>query len=189
MELCYSCHKSPLIPIFPNRDRFNFEKYGLSLSKINNLMSQYSDGVTVGISAKHFGPPMGITRELTNSDIKKCAQIEDGETFSESEYDQVRTGTRCHGCHNGLQRGALNFPSGLSTQLEGGKSLAELFVYHYRIMPPGPFEADKVSLAIFRCITDDYYGDFVSINRGKLNSWLTNDTCFSSSGDSEDKKN
>ena len=175
-ELCYTCHKSPFIPIVPEPDSFNFERFGLSLSQANMLMSQYSGGKYVGITPDHFGPGMGIRRNLTKAEIIECSQELD---FSPDEFQQIREGVKCQSCHDGHQRGILNFPSGLSHQVTKTDSLVELFVHNYQLMPPTMDELNsKVRKGIFQCLVYDYYGDFQSVDKGRLTRWLANDQCF-----------
>lgn len=169
MENCYSCHKSPFIPIYPDADTFDFQKIGDRLTAANALMSKYGTAVYVGINSEEYGPPMG----LTASSISECQA-------SQSISAETRANLNCADCHNGHDRGSLNFPSGLDSQLPGSTSLVKLFVQKFGLMPPmhqnlKPEERE----AILKCLVNDYYGDFNDIHKGRLNKWLLQEDCHS----------
>lgn len=175
MELCYSCHKSPLIPIVPEKSTFDYIRYGLSLAKANAIMSQYGNAEYFGIDPTNYGPGIGIEKNLEPDAIEECAGASD---FTREELKQIQLALKCQNCHNGQHRGLLNFPSGLDHQISKSKSLVHLFMEDYGIMPPlMEKQGDRVQRAIARCLIADYYGDFQDLNKGRFNEWLRNDRC------------
>jgi hypothetical protein len=165
MENCFSCHKSPLITVYPDEGGFNFKKFGERLTRLNNIMSTYSSAKYFGVEESNFGPGMGL------SILSACAKAKAMDNDLEHEFN-------CVDCHNGRVRGVLNFPSGLDLQLPEGTSMVKLFVKDYGIMPPlyHNFSADQRKI-VFECLVEDYYGDFIDPKKGRLNRWLLQADC------------
>lgn len=166
MENCFDCHKSPLIPVYPDRETFDYNQFGARLARVNEIMSGVK-AAYVGLDAENFGPGIGVA----SLEGLACAERVQDKTKIEGYLD-------CNDCHNGKVRGVLNFPSALDLQLPNSTNLVSLFVREYGIMPPthedlSPDERD----VIYQCLIEDFYGDFKDPHKGRFNKWLLQETC------------
>ncbi|MCX6106832.1 MAG: hypothetical protein NTY08_13480 [Proteobacteria bacterium] len=167
MENCYGCHKSPLIPIYPEARTFDLSNDSGRLTSVNEIMSRFANAEHFSIDTEAYGPPMGVER----LESLPCKGWGSGDLASEETV-------RCGDCHNGEVRGKLNFPSGLSIQLPFETSLVHAFVVGYGLMPP-IFQDQPLQQRedIFKCLIEDYYGDFSDPKTGRFNQWLLQEDC------------
>lgn len=176
LENCYFCHKSPFIPIIPKSSTFDYKNFSEALSKANQKMSSYSHGKIGGMDMKAYGPGLGISDPLSLDYLKKCSRMPN---LNPHQISQIKQNIKCGSCHDGNNRGLLNYPSGLSFQIEGTKNLADEYIVNYQTMPPTLENlSPEVRIAISRCLKHNLYGNSSNNYSGKLVRWLKNEVCF-----------
>lgn len=167
MENCYSCHKSALLSIYPDWSNFDHVSMGGRLAKVNQIINTLDNLEPAYFDPTHLGPGMGVS-DLYES---TCADLARKNRMTAEAYD-------CKACHNGTERGALNYPSGLDKQLPDTTSLAKEFVVIHESMPPRYDDIPEgARLRLFQCLVDDYYGKPGSPHKGRLTEWLAGTDC------------
>ncbi|RYZ88506.1 MAG: hypothetical protein EOP04_09235 [Proteobacteria bacterium] len=158
---CYSCHKSPLISIRPDESKFDFAAFGESLKTVNSIMGSYSNAEIVGIEEDDYGPEFGLN-----------ALSE--ETCSNAIHKTRKTAFNCADCHNGSDRGVMNFPSGLDLPLSNHTNFAENFYEGKARLSAAHGDLNGDAL---ECLVQEYYGDFKDVLKGRFNEWLMQPEC------------
>ena len=76
LENCYLCHKSALINIYPEKQRFSESLFGSHLSTVNEKISGYAKAIIAHLDTSEFGPRLGADNEKlqTDSFLKACSK-------------------------------------------------------------------------------------------------------------------
>ena len=177
LENCYDCHKSAVLAITPDPLWFDAARFGDSLKRVNRIIGTAAAAQYVGIDMAAFGPGLGPTAlsSRTPDFVKACS----GNTVTDpARIAVLQRAMSCERCHNGDQRGPLNFPSALRDMPQPfGRSLVDRYITVHKTMPPGATLSDAERTALHRCLKLEYFGG-VAGQPGVLRDWLAQAQCW-----------
>ena len=177
LENCYDCHKSPVLSIRPDPRSFDESRFGDVVKRVNRIIGRYAAAQYAGIDMAAFGPGIGPTdlSSRTPDFIQACS----GNTVTDpARIAVLQQAMSCERCHDGAQRGHLNFPSALREMPQPiGRSLVDRYIAVHKNMPPGVTLSDAERAALYRCIKSEYFGGIAG-QPGVLHDWLAQSECW-----------
>ncbi len=176
LENCYQCHKTPLLPIEPDRADFDEKRFGANVKLVNQLMGDHTDLKYDGLNMDDYGPGLGPVdaKTRTKDFMLSCAG---GKVTDEKRLEVIAKAMNCQNCHDGSQRGVLNYPSAKVKQPTSQKPLTRHYVVDYEKMPPGEKLSQPEREALHECLRRELYGTGDQ-EPGLLRSHLQNKACF-----------
>lgn len=177
LENCYDCHKNSVLPITPNPNHFDKERFGAAVKKVNGIMATYGSLQPEGYDVGAFGPGVGpeVSALRTQEFLRSCTEGK----VAEARLPKIADSMKCAHCHDNKERGLLNFPSAKMRQPITGPLVHDYVVKHKR-MPLGETDlSDAERAALVKCLTAEYYKGFAG-KPGLLQAWLEQESCWTS---------
>ncbi len=170
LENCYLCHKSALISIVPEKERFDPAIFGGALLEVNKKMASYSNAKIALLDTSAFGPALGHGNigGRTKEFIAACSG---GTITTDDSAKKVSEAMNCNSCHDSKSRGQLDFPITLEMEYTG--SLIKRNIMQYKTMPPGAVLTDAEREALVKCTELEYMG--TATEAGEFDKWLLNE--------------
>ena len=148
---CAKCHKSGVLPIFPEAGSLGNGEEG-TLEAVNERFRSYGSPRFGGyLDETKFGPGLGTAGEASRN-----------ERFGPNFNPEVAQAMTCAGCHRLQGLGSLNWPMDdvlISSFIEGGQ------------MPLGSSLKDPDRVTLYSKLVDEYFA-IDDANPGILKSWL-----------------
>lgn len=178
LENCYDCHKHSVLPITPNPNHFDKDRFGPAVRRVNAVMANYRSINPEGFDVEAFGPGIGpeVSPLRTLEFLRNCTEGK----VKEDRLPKIASSMKCASCHNNASRGRLNFPSGKMRQPITNTLVHDYVVKHKR-MPLGETDlSDSERAALVKCLVKEYYTGFDG-KPGLLRAWLEQESCWATS--------
>lgn len=178
LENCYRCHKSAVLPIAPDKSVFDEKRFGEKMRLVNRLMKRHASATLFGSDPESYGPGLGPLNPPSRTDnfMKACAN---GRIADPARLAVIQSAMNCQKCHDGSDRGLLNFPSAKTLQPQSRKTLVHQYVIDHEKMPPGVKLSHEEREVLAGCLKQEFYDD-VGGSVGLLKSYLLNESCWNS---------
>jgi hypothetical protein len=184
---CYNCHKTPVIPIRP-AEEYEFNENGALVVKrsgrgeiparLNRLIKRHGPPDFGGLlDPDAYGPPLGPANRVRPDSLLRQAAA--GLGLGAGSFDKIRKNMKCSECHDGRDRGSINFPQALVSNMDladlihpdTGKSMPLVKTYvENGWMPPGNSLTAAERKALHRALMLEYYD--LSTGTGLFVDWL-----------------
>ncbi|MDI1450405.1 hypothetical protein [Polyangium sp. 6x1] len=178
VENCYTCHKQATLPITPDPLAFDEARFGEKLRLVNARMASHGAIDLDGFTRSAYGPSIGPrTSPLRTPEfLAACsAGLVEPERLA-----RLGEAMQCARCHDGTQRGELNYPSGKQLQPQGG-TLVSWYVVNHQKMPLGVTDLSASERrALVECLNAEYYEGFGD-RPGILEAWMLDEDCWRAS--------
>ena len=168
VESCFGCHSTALIPVYPNKETFAYERFEADLKDINKVIKSYAHAEIAHVSPTHYGPTLGpVTSPLRGQEFfSSCAGPLD---LDQEALDRVREAMACESCHNDINRKRLRFPMATLSQIDRD-SIVRVLVEDEKAMPPNSQLTDTERQVLVQCLYKEYFQ--FDGQDGLLESWL-----------------
>lgn len=167
LENCYGCHSSALLPVYPQKESFDFEKFGGNLQKVNEVIAKYSSAEPALTNMNNFGPPLGpIENPARTEDFFQICAPE----LEKNSRERIHKAMACSSCHNDTIKPALRFPMASLSQLDRD-SIVKVLIEDEKIMPPRSNLNQEERNALVQCLYLEYFG-YENDAVGLLEQWL-----------------